>query len=445
MYDKQAGRIEIRSPDALIQDLPLEPGEAFSVEVHFELLKNYRPTEGILPTLDLIQTGAPGDPRAIVGGQEFEVDLSKLVLIKVGDKWRYLDDGSYQGAKWLSPNFDDSKWKLGQAELGFGGHAVTTIDGGPPDRRHITTYFRHTFTVADPSLVRSLLLRLKRDDGAVVYLNGKEIHRANLPSGVITPKTQAIRDVQGLEREMFFPTSVDLKLLRPGQNVVAVEIHQSSPRSDDLSFDLELDANRASNRFPPDISFASPMNGALWQKGEVIPVKVEALDSDGKIASVSLFADGRFVSTSDRSPYTFEWRDAPLGSHRLRAVALDNDQQKATADITVTVVENLPPAVRLTQPREGVVFRAGEIISAVAPASDRAGKVDRVEFFVRDADFFGASNQLVGTAKAAPYAVSIKGLPPGHYMLTALAWNDRGASSQSIPVHFEVSGQHRTR
>src|SRR4029077_20427551 len=151
--------------------------EVFSIDVSFELNKDYRPLRGVRPKVTLIQTGAPGKPDAIVGGQRFDLDFSKLVLVKRGAEWRYLDDGSKPGSDWMAHDFDDQKWKLGRAELGFGNNPDTTINAGPPGRRHPTAYFRHVFDVADPSIIRTLHLRLKRNDGAVVYLNGKEIHR----------------------------------------------------------------------------------------------------------------------------------------------------------------------------------------------------------------------------------------------------------------------------
>lgn len=439
--EKDAVRLEIASPDAIIQNIPLEPGEVFSVNVRFELGRNYERSRDKFASFDLIQIGKPGNDNAVVGGQRFELDLSKLVLVNTGGDWRYLDHGPAPDAHWKSLGFDDSKWKLGKAELGFGDDPVTTVASGPAGRRRITTYFRHAFEVTDPSFYDNLVLRLKRDDGAVVYLNGKEVHRVNLPAGVVGPPTVATREVSGLEEKVFFPVQIDPRILIRGKNVIAVEVHQNSPRSTDMSFDLELLANPVAKGFPPDIGFAGIMNGAVWQKGETIPINIEALDGDGRVTAVSLFADGKLIGESDRAPFTFQWRDAPLGAHRLQAVASDSDRQRAVAFITINVVENLPPAVQLTQPREGSVFQITESISAVASASDRLGKVDRVEFYIRDADLFDTEDRLVGTAKSPPYAIRIKDLAPGHYILIAIAWDNQGMANASSPVHFALMGR----
>lgn len=94
------------------------------------------------------------------------------------------------------------------AEFGLGDNPATTIDGGSPGRRPITTYFRHTLDVADPSFCRSVVLRLKRADGAVVYLNGKELYRVSLPTGAVNTRTLATRGVSGLEEDVFFPVTL---------------------------------------------------------------------------------------------------------------------------------------------------------------------------------------------------------------------------------------------
>ena len=91
--DKTAGRIEILSPDASIQNIRINPKETFSVSVEFVLSKDYSPRQGSPAQIDLIQLGAPGNPDKVVGGQRFTVDLSKLVLVKSGDQWRFWDNG----------------------------------------------------------------------------------------------------------------------------------------------------------------------------------------------------------------------------------------------------------------------------------------------------------------------------------------------------------------
>jgi hypothetical protein len=444
--NEKIGRVQIASPDAVLQNIHLEPGEAFSVDVVFALAKDYPLRRGPYPTLDLIQTGAPGRPEAVVGGQHFALDLSQLVLVAAGGPWRYLSCPT-PGEDWTGTDYDDSSWRLGNAELGFGAHPVTVIDAGPTGRRAITTYFRRTFEVADPSFYRSLLLRLKRADGAVVYLNGKEIHRVNLPkpgagaaakAGRTGPNTHATRNVEGLAGAAFYPIPVAPDRLRRGKNVLAVEVHLHSPSSDELRFDLELVANRVAG-VAPEVAFAAPPAGAVLETGEETSVEVQALVPGGKVRSVSLYADGKLVGTREKPPYTFRWAPHANGAHRLRAVAVGDDHQEAVAHLALSAVANVPPAVTLGRPAENAVFAAGAPISFTArPSAHRGAKVTRVEFWVKEADFFLSQERLAATATQPPYEASIRDLEPGHYMLWAVAYDDRGESSQSFPVHLTV-------
>lgn len=158
-------------------------------------------------------------------------------FISKGADWRYLDDGSDQGTAWRASDFDDSSWSVGPAELGFGDNdeATRLIRG------HITYYFRKSFRVADASAVSGLALSLIRDDGAVVYLNGTEIFRTNMPSGDITSSTLANSAIGGTGESTDVTADVSSDALVDGQNVIAVEIHQNSETSSDVSFDMQLD------------------------------------------------------------------------------------------------------------------------------------------------------------------------------------------------------------
>ena len=166
-------------------------------------------------------------------------------LIPLGSTWRYLDDGSDQGTAWSQVGFDDSTWAAGPAQLGYGdGDEATVVSYGPnPNDKFETTYFRHEFQVPNPALYQCVNLRLQRDDGAVVYLNGTEIMRANMPAGVITFETFAASTVSDADEHNLFWNAVDPALLLPGSNIFAVEIHQRTLTSSDKSFDLQLVAS----------------------------------------------------------------------------------------------------------------------------------------------------------------------------------------------------------
>jgi hypothetical protein len=181
------------------------------------------------------------------------------VLVPVGSTWRYLDDGSDPGAGWVDPLFDDTGWATGPAQLGYGdGDESTVVGYGPdPSDKYVTTYFRHHFGVSDPSSIGSLVLAVQRDDGVVAYLNGTETFRSNMPAGPIGSLTYASAAVGGTDESDFQEQGIPTALLVAGDNVLAVEVHQASSTSSDISFDLELEADASALERAPSLHNAT--------------------------------------------------------------------------------------------------------------------------------------------------------------------------------------------
>jgi hypothetical protein len=188
----------------------------------------------------LTETGAVVDTVTLKKG----VVTPPTTLISAGSSWRYLDDGSNQGTAWRANSFNDNSWRLGDAQLGYGdGDEQTVVSFGPNSKKkYITTYFRRAISVANPSTFTTLNLSMIRDDGAVVYINGVEVWRSNMPTGTVNYKTQAVSTVDGANGSTWFSTTLNPSALVSGNNVIAVEIHQDAATSSDISFDLKLSA-----------------------------------------------------------------------------------------------------------------------------------------------------------------------------------------------------------
>ena len=182
-------------------------------------------------------------------------------LIAKNSSWKYLDDGSNQGSAWKNLGFDDSSWAIGTAKLGFGdSNNATTINNhqSPNQTGAATWYFRKTFNVNDPILYSQLSYGIVRDDGAVVYLNGVEIGRDNMPTGTIDYQTLASTTVAGGFETAYFVHNAIANLLVAGENVIAVELHQRSLSSSDLGFNFELLASSAIIERGPYLQSQSP-------------------------------------------------------------------------------------------------------------------------------------------------------------------------------------------
>ena len=221
------------------------------------------------------------------------------VLVSTGAVWKYLDNGSNQGSTWRGVAFNDTTWASGAAQLGYGdGDEATVVGFGPdPNNRYVTTYFRRSFTVPDASLYTSLNLRLLRDDGAVVYLNGTEVFRSNMPAGNIIYTTLASAAIGGADESTFYPTSVSPSLLVNGTNVIAVEIHQSGVMSTDISFDLDfVGSDTVTVTRGPYLQKGTPSSLVVrWRTNAARDSRVH-YGTD--LANLSAFADGGVVTTN---------------------------------------------------------------------------------------------------------------------------------------------------
>jgi hypothetical protein len=293
--------------------------------------------------------------------------IGPAVLIASNSFWRYLDTGANLGTAWVDPAFDDSGWNNGAAELGYGDSGegrpeATVLNQGNP--RYITHYFRQSFNVPDPSAFTYLTVRLMRDDGGIVYLNGTEVFRSNMPEGPVDYLTTAPFAVGGGDEARFFPMSVNAALLVPGNNVLAVEVHQQSSGSTDVSFALELLGNTTplSNN-APSITLTSPSDGSVYTEPAIITLNAQASDADGAIGKVEFFGDGVKLGEDASSPHSFVWNDVQIGSYEVFAIATDNLGGKATSAVAVvSVTMSSAPVIDFVSPAPGTVSALTNIV-----------------------------------------------------------------------------------
>ena len=150
--------------------------------------------------------------------------------------WAYSDRGDVVGADWASLGYDDAGWATGVGEFGYGdGDEATVVSYGPSaGQKYRTTYFRAPFTAS--AVPTALELQMRVDDGAVVYINGVEAARFNLPDGPIDFDTAAPAAIYGSAERTDRSFVIDPSLVVVGNNVIAVEVHQNTLGSSDLSF-----------------------------------------------------------------------------------------------------------------------------------------------------------------------------------------------------------------
>ena len=160
--------------------------------------------------------------------------------------WHYLDDGtSLDDVAWQDTTYAtiDDDWAWGNGVFGYGDPVNTRISFGPDARNKYTTYyFRKELDIDLASLPDTIELGVLRDDGAVIYINGVEVRRDNLPAGPIDYLTTAIETIAGANEEVYYTSRLLASDFRQGINTIAVEVHNRDVFSSDLAFDLYLDA-----------------------------------------------------------------------------------------------------------------------------------------------------------------------------------------------------------
>jgi len=170
-----------------------------------------------------------------------------VTLIDAGSVWSWSSNAS--GATWSAPWTDHSSFAQGAAPLGYGEAGLGTVI---PDTGVARTVFVHAFSASKVAELEQLVLHLRRDDGAVVYLNGIEVARDNVAaSGVADENTLALSSVFGGNELRYVPHVIDTAALAEGPNLLAIAVHQVVLNSNDMVMDARLEAVRTVCVTPP--------------------------------------------------------------------------------------------------------------------------------------------------------------------------------------------------
>ena len=171
-----------------------------------------------------------------------------------------------------------------------------------------------------------------------------------------------------------------------------------------------------------------------------IDIDIDAVDTDGGLAGIDIYANGILVGTTTQSwnglyMYRFAWSNpAPApGTYSLTAVARDTTGQSTTSVPLVFSVgqPNQAPAVSLTAPATGSMFRVGNAVTVTANAVDPDGSIARVDFLA-DGTVFAATN-------VPPYSAVWSNFIAGSHMLSAVAIDSQGARTTSANVSVTVA------
>ena len=172
------------------------------------------------------------------------------------NSWRYYQQGDQPtnpgqpGINWRMPNFDDSgpNWGSGTGVHGVEGATIPypvqtqlTLQSSVGAGQVIAYYFRTHFNYTGQTNPLFLSFTNQFDDAAVVYLNGNEIYRYRMPAGAPGPNTQGVGGAIG-DAGLELITLTNSPYMRQGDNVLAVEVHQTGATSSDIVMGVGLGA-----------------------------------------------------------------------------------------------------------------------------------------------------------------------------------------------------------
>ncbi len=301
------------------------------------------------------------------------VSAANDIFVAANSTWKYDDTGTDRGTAWFNASYDDSAWPSGAGQFGYGDGGESTLLGYGPDanNKYPTYYFRKSFNVANAALYSDLIFSLLRDDGAVVYLNGEEIYRDNMPGGAVGYSTLASSAVAGAAESTYYVFPSIPTNLVSGTNVLAVEVHQNVVTSSDLSFDFKLEGTlgevnvSAYTTGTPSLPPASitPGNGRalatfrLTGAGPLTGIIVSeygTVDADTDLTSVKLYSDdgdGNWEPASDTvqlgSTTSFSSQAASFSGFTL--IAGSTTYVHVVADVQNSVADGETVGLRIVQ------------------------------------------------------------------------------------------------
>ncbi|MFY0606633.1 MAG: CotH kinase family protein [Cyclobacteriaceae bacterium] len=208
-----------------------------------------------------------------------QVDHWEFVILE-GDTYQYQLPTEQPSSDWINADFDDSNWTTGVSGFGYSDGDDRTQIPNPT----ITIYLRRSFNIVDLSAIEEVIFYMDYDDGFVAYLNGQEIQR-----GLVSGNPPAYdQPADGLHEALLYqgqtplPYSIDGSLLKNGDNILAIEVHNESATSSDLTAIpfLSLGINNESKNYRESPSwFVPPRSDEDFTASNLPIILIETVDN----------------------------------------------------------------------------------------------------------------------------------------------------------------------
>jgi len=372
-----------------------------------------------------------GNCLGVAASSNAAVSIARPPVVLVGLTnyfWKYDQSGNDLGTAWRASFFDDGVWPSGRGIFAREDTASivplinTVLSLAPPGQGQIITYyfrthFNFTGELAGVQLVSSNYF----DDGAVVYLNGSEALRHNMPETAISSGTLAS---SALTEGLFVVSNLPPALLVPGDNVLAVEVHQVNGTSSDVAFGMQLIHVSTP---PTPLQFTNHPAAAVALEGYNVTFSGAV---SGPVASFQWLKNGEPVPGATASTLTLSnLALADAGIYTLRASNLFGLVFSSPATLTVLLDQSAPVllAADLLTPTQVRLAFSEPLLLLTA--------TNKLNYNITNT--FGGQSVVTGATLTNPTNVllTVSALAAGaNYIATALNIADTGPNQNALPA-----------
>ena len=313
VFDEYGGNLQSDGETLSLLKPGAQPDAPIVVDrVRYEPARPWAPTTpGVsLQLRDALQDNSRAANWAV--GTNTLIPTQSIALFTYTNVWKFMQVSNLDGLNWTAPAWSDAAWPAGPGLLAFEvNSSITPLIRTPLNDPRLATnnaagghayYFRTKVVVTNDLTDFTLNASAYLDDGAVFYVNGFEAARVRIADGPVDNLTLATQPPGGdaLNPDLF---TLPASLFVLGTNTLAVEVHQNSLTSSDITFGLKLDAHRAgqTNDFAP----ASP--GAANSGATTLPAFPTLWLNELQAESLS----GPFDNLGQREPWVEVFNPGP--------------------------------------------------------------------------------------------------------------------------------------
>lgn len=282
VFDEYPGNLQDNG-ETLTLFQPVDGGEVVVDRVRYGPAPPWAPTApGIaLQLRDPTQDNSRVANWAV--GLSTNLPAQSIPLLAFTNHWHFMQVSNLDAVAWTAPGFNDAPWPSGPGLLAFeDNNAILPLVGTVLKDPRITTnglpsghayYFRTTVNVTSDLSGFTINASAYVDDGAVFHVNGVEVHRLRMNAGAANHNTLANSLPPGGDATIADEFTIPAAAFQPGLNVIAVQVHQNSTTSSDITFGLRLTAEFAGGSIsqalltpgaPNSVAATLPAFPSLW-------------------------------------------------------------------------------------------------------------------------------------------------------------------------------------